>query len=253
MSDLIAALKAERETKLERVRECQAALDAAKADADAFTRHIAEELGLTSSAASGDRMKVIEAAKVRRERVAELHSAGKTIIEIAAELKIDRGFVDHDLVTLRKLGKLEPQTAVQEEGRSPVIGSKQQRVLELLRQGESRQAIADALHISLASVYTHLSALRKTGDIAAVETSSELPDDDVEEPEESVPVVDDGSQDSNERGASKEDLQTEVARQQGGIRGKAVILGCTMTKHHRHAIRVDRMGDGHTTSKPEKA
>jgi hypothetical protein len=92
-----------------------------------------------------------------------------------------------------------------------------------------------------------LAEAKEDRDVFAKQIADEAPKTPTEDDETVEASVDDGSQDSSEKGASKEALQAEVPRRQQGIRGKVVILGSTKVNKHRHTIRVDRMGDGHTT------
>ena len=264
MSDLIAELKAALGAKDERVRTCEEALTAAKSDRDAFAKNIAEQLGITTAPQGADRSVI---ARDRRDKVAQLHEAGKSILEIVAELKTTRALVDNDLGKLRKAGRIGnkspeptesvPASTADSTNRGPngvdALPTAERRVYELASRGMNPGEIANRLQTSIACVYTHTSNLRKKGllpakaDVNADEAGEEPENDAEPEDEHGEPEIDDGRQDSNEKGASKEALQAEVARQQGGIRGKVVLLGCTPTKQHRHTVRVDRMGDGHTT------
>jgi len=210
VSNLIADLKAEMEVrnqrvrdleerKAARIRDCNTALEAAKADRDTFAAQIAIELGLKKVGGGG-----------RKSRP-----------------------------------------------KPPEQGSKGERVLELYRQGKSRRETAEAMGISIASVYAHISDLRTSGHLVDVDpaTVSESSNPDQDEPKagppedapEELQTIETQTAPSSERGSSKDDLLAAVARQQNGIRGKVVILSTTAAKGHRHTIRVDRMGDGHTT------
>lgn len=77
-------------------------------------------------------------------------------------------------------------------------------------------------------------------DVVAASTATPEPEEDEEEEDE--PEDDDG--------ATMDELEAEVVRQQQGQRGKSVDLATTIRssgeKKHSHRARVDHFGDGHT-------
>jgi hypothetical protein len=132
------------------------------------------------------------------------------------------------------------------------VGTRRDRIVELLGSGKSINEIADELGTRRALIDNDLSVLRRQGKIVDKGKPSEMTsprDDDAEESDAETdgPEVPAETQDAGEKGDSKDALMAEVTRQQGGIRGKVVILGCTVTKKHSHMFRVDRIGNGTTT------
>ena len=286
MSDLIADLKAALETKRERVRECEADLVAAKDDYNAFARTIVSELGIATIAPSGDRTaiarirrdRVVELyghGKTINEIAEELEVARALIDADMCKLR-KQGRIDDKSAVVEVpasappgvRGNCDPRlTHRQEETGFQSLSPQEQRVHEFASRGMKSSDIANRLQISTGTVYTYLSQIRKKGllkdDSTAAEEQPPLnADDDDQEAEARVEPDDDADQEdaakeesleggdeaTDEPSASRESLQAEVTRQQGGIRGKVVILGTTLVKKHRHTIRVDRMGDGGTAS-----
>lgn len=170
------------------------------------------------------------------------------------------------------LGVHEPK-GHEPEGNLKVIDE----VLRLFKDGTSRSEIADELGISMASVYQHLSSLRKDGRLppAGKEVEGHGPEghgpktptpseqemsegrtadlnDAAAEGDAVVTAKDDEDDDAGDGydgsggGDSILALRAEVALQQAGVRSVAVHFATTPMNGHAHKVIVDRMGDGST-------
>jgi DNA-binding NarL/FixJ family response regulator len=257
---LIVHLKAALEAKREHVRECEADLAAARADCESFATQIASELGIAPK--PENRNDVLVKAKQRREQVLVLYQEGKTVNQIAETLGWTRDYIDKDLMRLRKKGRLNktvftgtssPETKEPVKASRPTIGIEsltrmEKQVYEFARWDMKASAIANRLQTSSEAIYQHLSQIRKKGLLLS---KQDEPGEETDEPAEETGEM------SHPIGVSEEiadpelvtdltALKLEVTRQQAGIRGKAVRFDTSMTKSHRHEVRVDRMGDGQT-------
>lgn len=91
----------------------------------------------------------------RRQKVLELVKQGKTQTEIAKELSTATSTITNDVKVLRKSGKLPDKYKEKNERR--------QKVLELLKQGKTRDEIAKELNVSTLTASTDVKNLVEKG------------------------------------------------------------------------------------------
>ena len=149
---------------------------------------------------------------------------------------------------LRKKGRLNKTV----KASKPTIGIEsltrmEKQVYEFASRDMKASAIANRLQTSSEAIYQHLSQIRKKGLLLSKQEPGEETDEPAEETGEmSHPIGVSEEIADPELVTDLTALKLEVTRQQAGIRGKAVRFDTSMTKSHRHEVRVDRMGDGQT-------
>ncbi len=91
----------------------------------------------------------------RRQKVLELAKQGKNQIQIAKELNVVSSTISNDEKALRKAGMLP--------GRYEEKNQRRQQVVELLKQGKTREEIAAELNVSITTVTTDVTNLVEKG------------------------------------------------------------------------------------------
>ena len=251
---LISGLQDALKEKRKKVERCEEALATARADVESYVAKISEALGIKKSKKPGP--------KPREE------SPGSAIPGSATRASGPPGSAT------RASGPPGSATRVSDPPGSATRSFKRSEVLRLFLDGRSRTEISDELRVSMASVYQHLSQLRKEGRLLSVEHEPEGHEPEGQDPEGHNPESNgletptlsssnaqeaaaligvqhgDGDDDSDGRGRGGGDsilaLRAEVALQQAGVRSAPAHFVTTAVNGHFHKVVVDRMGDGST-------
>lgn len=256
---LVEACQKKHDEAVERARKD---LERARAGVDQYVAMIAEALGLPNPTAREARR--IETLRLKK-RARDLLQVGRSTSEIATELGISMEIAEEIVAKIRKRaarceGGEEPEEEIPpDEPPGPPAarplrlppeagqkGWKRERVRVLVLEGKTVDEIADSMDISADSVRTHIAGLRKDG-LLPPSSRGRSPGS-ADPPREAPP---DSSQDGG-GGDSLEDLRAEIARQQGGQRGRQARLATTSVAiegdedEHEHVAVLDRMGDGVT-------